>query len=84
MTGQIQLMVTDMVPALPHIRSGKLRALAVTDRRRIAVLPDIPTVDEAADGAFPGVHRRSLDPPKVATATPFCRRVLAIRTWVGA
>jgi len=31
---------------LPHIKSGALRALAVTTRERLAVLPDIPTMDE--------------------------------------
>jgi tripartite-type tricarboxylate transporter receptor subunit TctC len=34
-------------PVLPHIRSGKLRALAVTGKRRSPELPDVPTVDEA-------------------------------------
>jgi len=45
--GQLQLMFTDIAPALQHVRSGKLRALAVTSRQRQAVLPDVPTVLES-------------------------------------
>jgi tripartite-type tricarboxylate transporter receptor subunit TctC len=33
---------------MPHIRSGKVRALAVTSRTRLPILPDLPTVAEAA------------------------------------
>jgi len=45
--GQVQMVFSDMVPALPHIRAGRLRALAVTTRDRAAVLPDVPTMIEA-------------------------------------
>jgi tripartite-type tricarboxylate transporter receptor subunit TctC len=36
-----------MAPAMPHIRAGRLRPLAVTTRKREAVLPDVPTMIEA-------------------------------------
>ncbi len=36
-----------IAPALPHIRSGALRAIGVTSERRFAELPDVPTLDEA-------------------------------------
>jgi len=45
--GQLQLVFVDMVPAMPHIRAGRLRALAVTTETRSAALPDVPTMSEA-------------------------------------
>ena len=46
--GQIPLMFDPLQSVLPHIVNGKLRALAVTSRGRAALLPDVPTVAEAA------------------------------------
>lgn len=45
--GQIEMVFSDMVPALPHIRSRRLRALAVTTPERSPALPDVPTLAEA-------------------------------------
>jgi len=45
--GQVQMVFSDMVPAMPHIRAGRLRALAVTTRERAAVLPEVPTIIES-------------------------------------
>ena len=42
--GHVQAMFDNMPSSLPHIRSGKLRALAVTTATRSEVLPDIPTI----------------------------------------
>jgi tripartite-type tricarboxylate transporter receptor subunit TctC len=53
--GQLQLVFSDMVPAIPHIRAGKLRPLAVTVPRRSAALPDVPTMDEAGVPGFRSV-----------------------------
>ena len=44
--GQVQLMFDNMPSALPHVKAGKLRALAVTSPKRSSALPDIPTMDE--------------------------------------
>lgn len=44
--GQVTAMITFPAVALPHVQSGKLRALAVTSRSRIAALPDTPTFTE--------------------------------------
>ncbi|MEM5277102.1 tripartite tricarboxylate transporter substrate binding protein [Cupriavidus taiwanensis] len=51
MGGQIQLMFDSMPSAMPFIKSGKLRAVAVTTTRRASALPDIPTV---AESGLPG------------------------------
>ena len=45
--GQVQMVFSDMVPAMPHIRAGRLRPLAVTTRERAAVLPEVPTMIES-------------------------------------
>jgi len=50
--GQVQLMFSTMPPALPHVKDGKLRALAVTSLKRSRATPDLPTVDEAALPGF--------------------------------
>jgi len=46
--GQIGLYIADMIIALPQIKAGKVRALAVTTAGRASALPDVPTVAEAA------------------------------------
>jgi tripartite-type tricarboxylate transporter receptor subunit TctC len=50
LAGQVQVMFVSIAPALPHIRAGTLRALAVTDAMRSQFLPDIPTVAEFIPG----------------------------------
>ena len=47
MGGQIDVLFTAVSTALPHIKSGKLRALMVTDAKRSATLPDVPAAAEA-------------------------------------
>jgi tripartite-type tricarboxylate transporter receptor subunit TctC len=47
MGGQVQLMFDNIPSAIPHIRGGKLRALATTGLKRSALLPDLPTMIEA-------------------------------------
>ena len=45
--GQVMIMFDNLPSALPHIKAGKLRALAVTGSQRDPLLPDVPTVAEA-------------------------------------
>ena len=47
LSGQVPVRFDSVVSALPHIKSGKIRALAVTTKQRSAVLPDVPTMAEA-------------------------------------
>jgi len=47
MGGEVQLMFGTIVALVPHIQAGKLRALAVTSRKRSALLPDVPTLAES-------------------------------------
>jgi tripartite-type tricarboxylate transporter receptor subunit TctC len=47
MGGQTQLLIATSVGLLPHVRSGKLRAIAVTSAKRSAAAPDIPTFAES-------------------------------------
>lgn len=48
--GQTDFMLAGIAPALPHIRSGRLVAVAVTQPARSSVLPDVPTVGETIPG----------------------------------
>jgi len=48
MSGRIDYFLSPLVPALPFIRDGRLLALAVSTAQRTSVLPDVPTIAEAA------------------------------------
>ena len=50
--GQIDATFTGTPAVLPHVKSGRLRALAVSGRERIAALPDVPTVAESGIDGF--------------------------------
>ncbi len=53
LAGRIQLNVSTIPASLPHVRAGKLRALAVASRGRVSALPQTPTV---AESGLPGFH----------------------------
>ena len=48
--GQVQLMFATMPAAMPHVKAGKLRAIAVTSARRSPAMPDLPTIGETLKG----------------------------------
>lgn len=55
LSGQISLMWDNIVAVTPHIRSGKLRPIAVTSAQRATSLPDVPTMAEAGLAGFEAV-----------------------------
>jgi tripartite-type tricarboxylate transporter receptor subunit TctC len=50
MAGQVQIAFDNLQPSLPHIKAGKLRALAVTTATRSEALPDLPTLSDFVPG----------------------------------
>jgi tripartite-type tricarboxylate transporter receptor subunit TctC len=62
-SGQVKVGILGMAPALPHIKSDKLVALAVTGGQRVALLPDVPTVAEAALPGFETVQWQGMSAP---------------------
>lgn len=52
LSGQIPLMFLDLAAGAPQIKAGKLKALAVASDKRIAALPDLPTIGESGVPGF--------------------------------
>ena len=50
MAGEVQVAVVPLLTSLPHVRSGRLRALGITNAKRATPLPDLPTVGESVPG----------------------------------
>jgi tripartite-type tricarboxylate transporter receptor subunit TctC len=53
LSGEVQVMFTGFSAAMPHIKTGKIRSLAVTGAKRSPALADVPTI---AEQGFPGVE----------------------------
>ena len=74
MTGQVPIMVIDTAAGLAQIKSGKLKALAVLSKHRIALLPEVPTLSEAGGAplkdfeaiAWQGLFAPKGTPPAIA------------------
>jgi tripartite-type tricarboxylate transporter receptor subunit TctC len=49
-TGQTQMIITAATQTLPHVESGRLRLLGVTRAQRVAMLPDVPAIEETLPG----------------------------------
>jgi tripartite-type tricarboxylate transporter receptor subunit TctC len=52
LAGQVQMMVDGLPSALPHVKAGKLRAIALTSLHRAPALPDLPTIAETYPGFY--------------------------------
>lgn len=65
--GQVPLAVLGLAPALPHIKTGRLRALAVTGKARLPIIKDVPTLHESGLTGFETVQWYG---PVVPAATP--------------
>jgi len=56
MSGRVQLAITNTLTAAPLVRSGKLKALAITSSQRVQAMPEVPTI---AESGVPGYELRS-------------------------
>jgi len=81
--GQVQVMLIGLPVALPHVRTGRLRALAVATAARSALLPGVPTVAEAGVAGFEvpnwdgWLAPRGTPPAVIARLNAAMRQVLA-------
>jgi tripartite-type tricarboxylate transporter receptor subunit TctC len=66
--GQVQMMIDTVSTVLPYARDNRLRPLAVAMPRRLAVLPEVPTLEEAA--SLPGFEMSAWQGIVVPAATP--------------
>ena len=70
MGGSMDLMFDNLPSALPHIRSGKLKALAVTSARRSDAIPELPTIEEVGGPTLKGYEASSWFGLLVPAGTP--------------
>jgi tripartite-type tricarboxylate transporter receptor subunit TctC len=76
MGGQVQLYFDNLITALPNIKAGKLKALAVTASKRSPYLPDVPTISESGVPGYDVTGWLGLMAP-VGTPEPVIRRLSA-------
>jgi tripartite-type tricarboxylate transporter receptor subunit TctC len=65
--GQIDMMITSTTDVIPQVRAGTIKAYAISNDRRVAAMPEIPTVDEAG---LPGFHTQMWHAIWAPAATP--------------
>jgi tripartite-type tricarboxylate transporter receptor subunit TctC len=71
LAGEVQMMFDNATIAIPHIKSGRLRALGITTAQRSAALPDVPTIADAggltgyAIGSWQGAFAPAGTPPEI-------------------
>ena len=67
LAGQVHVMVVNPLPAVPHVKSGRLKLLASTDAKRIGTMPDVPTI---AESGVPGFSTNGWNGMLVPAGTP--------------
>jgi tripartite-type tricarboxylate transporter receptor subunit TctC len=67
LAGRVPVMSSTMAPAMPHVKTGRLRALAVTSEKRSAAAPEIPTV---AESGLPGYEATAWQGVLAPAGTP--------------
>jgi tripartite-type tricarboxylate transporter receptor subunit TctC len=70
--GRVSMMFADLTTAMPHVKAGTLRALAVTRIKRSSLFPELPTMDEAGVTGFDldawaGIVAPARVPPEIVT-----------------
>jgi tripartite-type tricarboxylate transporter receptor subunit TctC len=83
LSGQVDMSFPTLSAALPHIKAGKLRALGQTDTRRSALLPDVPTLQEAGVKDFQFTQWLALLAPAGTPAPVVARLSSALRNSLG-
>lgn len=66
--GQVHALVSTLPPAIPHIRSGRLRPIAVASLKRVDALPHVPTFDESG---YPGFEAAAWNGVVAPAGTPY-------------
>ena len=64
MGGQVDMMFEQMYAAMPNIQAGKTRALAITSKKRLALVPDLMTMEEAGVPGFEVLNWQGAIAPK--------------------
>ncbi len=91
--GHIEMLLLNAVSVLPHVRSGALRAIAISSAERSATVPEIPTLSEAGLPGYEVTARYAMYVPTGTPQSVIARlntdigRVLAlpeVRTWIAA
>jgi tripartite-type tricarboxylate transporter receptor subunit TctC len=76
LAGQVQLTIDNLPAILPHIKSGALRALAISTDKRVPQLPDLPTIAEAGLPGYAAISWQMVASPS-GTPRPVVDRMAA-------
>jgi tripartite-type tricarboxylate transporter receptor subunit TctC len=83
LSGQVQLMFASVATALPHIKQGRAKALAVTTEKRFALLPELPTMAEAGLPDYVMLNWLGVVAPDQTPSSVVSTLNLEIAKWAG-